>query len=85
MTTKLHVGNLAPDTTDKDLRFAFGQYGQVVSATIERDAETGNSRGFGFVEMATQNEAAAAISELHAHELGGRMITVHEARTPAGR
>lgn len=80
MSVKLYVGNLAFNTTEQDLRTEFGQHGQVNSASIITDRETGNSRGFGFVELDTRESATAAIQALNGKELGGRALNVNEAK-----
>ncbi|MFN2453189.1 MAG: RNA recognition motif domain-containing protein [Pyrinomonadaceae bacterium] len=85
MATKLYVGNLSFRTTGDDLREAFSQAGTVESATIIEDRETGRSRGFGFVEMATPEEAAAAIEQFNGKDLGGRNLTVNEAKPKTDR
>lgn len=77
---KLYVGNLSFRTTDDDLRNAFEQFGEVSSASVVMDRETGRSRGFGFVEMANEEEGRAAIEALHGKDLDGRNLTVNEAR-----
>lgn len=82
MATKLYVGGLSFDTTDEELRAFFQQAGTVESATVVTDRYSGRSRGFGFVEMATNAEARKAIEELNGKTLGGRTITVDEARPP---
>ncbi|MFS8086479.1 MAG: RNA recognition motif domain-containing protein, partial [Acidobacteriota bacterium] len=71
MATKLYVGNLSFQTTSEDLRDHFAQAGNVESASVVEDRMTGRSRGFGFVEMATAEEAAAAIEQLNGKEFGG--------------
>ena len=76
----IYVGNLSYDTTEDDLRMAFERFGQVTSATLIKDKYTGKSRGFGFVEMASDEEAQAAIQGLNGTELTGRTLTVNEAR-----
>jgi len=76
----IYVGNLAYSTTEDDLRQAFGQYGTVTSVNIIMDRETGRSRGFAFVEMADATEGKAAIEGLNLQDLGGRALTVNEAR-----
>lgn len=78
MATKLYVGNLAFEATEDDLRRAFGQYGTVNSAQIVMDRDTGRSRGFAFVEMA--DGAEAAIGGMNGANLGGRTLTVNEAK-----
>jgi RNA recognition motif-containing protein len=77
---KIYVGNLAFSTTDDDLRTAFEAHGEVASASIVMDRETGRSRGFGFVEMSNDEEARNAIAAMHGTDLGGRQLTVNEAR-----
>jgi RNA recognition motif-containing protein len=67
-------------TTEQDLRDAFSPFGEVVSATIIVERDTGRSKGFGFVEMSTAEEAAEAISRMNGTELGGRTLKVNEAR-----
>jgi RNA recognition motif-containing protein len=76
----IYVGNLAYGTTDDDLRSAFAPYGAITSARVVFDKETGRSRGFGFVEMASQSEALAAIEALNQTELQGRQLRINEAR-----
>ncbi|MGI9108321.1 MAG: RNA recognition motif domain-containing protein [Pyrinomonadaceae bacterium] len=85
MGTKLYVGNLSFRTTGDELRDLFAQAGEVESASIIEDRETGRSRGFGFVEMATSEGAAAAIEQFNGKDLGGRALTVNEARPKADR
>src|SRR5438132_12874144 len=85
MATKLYVGNLSFQTTSEDLRAHFAQAGNVESASVVEDRMTGSSRGFGFVEMATPEEAAAAIEQLNGKEFGGRNLTVNEARPRTDR
>src|SRR5262245_28698438 len=87
MGTRLYVGNIPYSTTDGDLRTLFGQNGrQVTEVKIVTDRETGQSRGFAFVEMANPDEAQAAITELNGSAMGGRSIVVNEARerSPGG-
>ena len=76
--TKLFVGNLSYQTTGDDLNQLFSQHGEVTSASIVMDRETGRSRGFGFVEMPNKEQADAAISSLNEQEFQGRNITVNE-------
>ena len=85
MGTKLYVGNLSFRTTSEELREAFGAVGQVESASVIEDRDTGRSRGFAFVEMATAEEAAAAIEQFNGKEFGGRNLTVNEAKPRADR
>lgn len=80
MATKLYVGNLSFDTTEGDLLRMFEEVGQVSSCTIIMDKGTNRSRGFGFVEMSTQEEADKAIAEFNGKEVDGRTLTVNEAR-----
>ena len=76
----IYVGNLSYEVTDEDLREAFAAFGQVSSARVIRDRDSGRSRGFGFVEMPTQAEAQAAIQGLNGKDLKGRALNVNEAR-----
>src|SRR5215213_8543317 len=80
MGKKLYVGNLSYSVYSSELEQLFGQHGQVVSAQIINDRDTGRSKGFGFVEMANDAEADAAIAALNGQEHGGRALTVNEAR-----
>lgn len=80
MATKLFVGGLAYAATDDELRDFFAAVGNVVSAQVIMDRETGKSKGFGFVEMETEEEAQKAVAELDGKELAGRRIAVNEAR-----
>jgi cold-inducible RNA-binding protein len=85
MGTKLYVGNLSFRTTSEELRDAFAAVGTVESASVIEDRETGRSRGFAFVEMATPEEAAAAIEQFNGKDFGGRNLTVNEAKPRADR
>ena len=85
MGNKLYVGNLPFSATDDSLREMFGQAGQVESARIITDRDTGRSKGFGFVEMSTEQEASEAINRFNGTELDGRSLTVNEARPMAPR
>jgi len=85
MATKLYVGNLSFRTSSEDLRELFAQAGTVESATVLEDRETGRSRGFGFVEMATPEEAQAAIEQFNGKDFGGRNLTVNEAKPKTDR
>ncbi len=76
----LYVGGISFDTTDDGLRTFFEQAGTVESASVITDRDSGRSRGFGFVEMATEAEASKAVEELNGKELDGRTLTVNEAR-----
>ncbi|GIW87510.1 MAG: RNA-binding protein [Isosphaeraceae bacterium] len=80
MSCKLYVGNLSYSVDGPDLEDLFAQFGTVHSAQVILDRETGRSKGFGFVEMGTQQEAQAAIDALHDREHNGRRLTVNEAR-----
>ncbi len=80
MGSKLYVGNLSYDTTSSDLNTMFAAHGTVSSAEIIQDRETGRSKGFGFVQMGTDEEAQAAISALSGKEQDGRALTVNEAK-----
>ena len=80
MSTKLYVGNLSFNTSNEDLQELFGQSGTVESVTVVEDRETGRSRGFGFVEMSSTEEGAAAIQSLNGKEVDGRALNVNEAR-----
>ncbi|HZN03869.1 MAG TPA: RNA-binding protein [Candidatus Polarisedimenticolia bacterium] len=80
MGTRLFVGNLSFDVSDDDLRQAFSEAGSCSSASIVRDRMTGKSRGFGFVEMTTEEEAKRAVSTLNGRDLQGRAMNVSEAR-----
>jgi RNA recognition motif-containing protein len=77
---KLYVGNLPYSMTDADLEQLFSQHGTVQSVQIIIDRDTGRSKGFGFVEMSTSEEGQAAIAALHDQDIGGRKLTVNEAR-----
>jgi cold-inducible RNA-binding protein len=85
MSRKLYVGNLPYDTGEADLQALFARAGDVESVTIMRDAATGRARGFGFVEMSSDEAAQKAISELNEFQLGGRNLTVNEARPKASK
>lgn len=81
----IYVGNLSYDATDNDLQTAFSAYGNVRTAQVVKDRETGRSRGFGFVEMDSQAEAELAIRGLNGTDLRGRSLTVNQAKPPAER
>jgi cold-inducible RNA-binding protein len=85
MGRRLYVGNLPYKATDEDLTALFSTVGDVASARVMRDMATGRARGFGFVEMTTDEAAQKAIEKLHQHEMEGRAIVVNEAQPkPAG-
>ncbi|MEW6198145.1 MAG: RNA-binding protein [Planctomycetota bacterium] len=84
MGKKLYVGNLAFSVTGADLERLFGQHGTVQSAQVITDRDTGRSKGFGFVEMGSSEEAQAAISALNGQQHDGRTLTVNEARPKEG-
>ncbi len=87
MGKKLYVGNLSYEVTDADLDKMFAAHGTVESAQVIMDRDTGRSKGFGFVEMKSDQEAQAAITALNGQDVGGRALTVNEARprTEGGR
>ena len=85
MGKKLYVGNLSYDIGNSDLQKAFAAHGTVVSAQVITERETGRSKGFGFVEMGSEQEAQAAISALNGTNLAGRNLTVNEARQQESR
>ena len=85
MATKLFVGNLPFSATNADLESLFGQVGAVASVNIIMDKFTGRSRGFGFVEMNSNQEAQTAIERFNGHELQGRALTVNEAKPQESR
>ena len=80
MGKKLYVGNLPYSVRDGDLEQAFGQFGSVTSAKVMMERDTGRSKGFGFVEMGTDEEAQSAINGMNGQPLGGRSVVVNEAR-----
>jgi RNA recognition motif-containing protein len=84
MGKKLYVGNLAYSVADGDLEQMFAAHGSVRSAQVIMDRDTGRSKGFGFVEMNSDEEAQAAINALNGQEIGGRTLTVNEARPKEG-
>ncbi len=83
MASNVYVGNLTFNTTSADLQALFGEHGEVKKAQVITDRETGRSRGFGFVEMATSGAAEAAISSLNGREVDGRALTVNLAKERA--
>ncbi len=85
MATKLYVGNLHFQTQEQDLRDLFGGYGEVVSCNVISDRDTGRSRGFGFVEMANEDEARSAENALNGHDFDGRQLKVNEAKPRENR
>ena len=86
MSRKLYVGNLPYSTSETELEELFGRAGAVESVNVVRDVATGRARGFAFVEMGTDDEAQKAIQELDQQDVGGRSLTVNEARPrPQGR
>ena len=85
MSKKLYVGNLAFQTTSQDLQQLFAQAGTVDSASVIEDRDTGRSKGFAFVEMSTEEEAAAAIEQFNGKEVSGRALKVNEARPKENR
>ena len=80
MAKKLYVGNLSYGTTDSDLQRMFEEFGTVQSAQVIMDRESGRSKGFGFVEMGSDQEAQAAINALNGKDVDGRALTVNEAK-----
>ncbi|OGB05346.1 MAG: RNA-binding protein [Burkholderiales bacterium RIFCSPHIGHO2_12_FULL_61_11] len=85
MGNKLYVGNLPYSVRDEDLQQSFGQFGSVTSAKVMMERDTGRSKGFGFVEMASDAEAQAAINGMNGQPLGGRSVVVNEARPMEAR
>jgi len=85
MSTKLYVGNLSFQTTSQDLQELFAKVGTVHSANVIEDHDTGRSRGFGFVEMSTNAEAAAAIDQFNGKDVDGRALKVNEAKARENR
>ncbi len=81
---KMYVGNLSFNTSEAELRDLFAQHGEVSSASLVMDRDTGRPRGFGFVEMPDQGQAEAAIAALNGKNFGGRDLTVNEARPKTG-
>ncbi len=81
---RIYIGNLSRETTEQELEAAFATYGEVREVAVIRDRESGTSRGFGFVEMENEQEATAAITGLDQSEIGGRTVTVNEARPRTG-
>lgn len=84
MARKLYVGNLPYDTGEQDLQSLFATAGTVDTVNVVRDMATGRARGFAFVEMGSDDEAQAAISQFNNYQMGGRNLTVNEARPKTG-
>ena len=85
MGNRLYIGNLPYSVRDEDLQNAFGPFGQVTSARVMMERDTGRSKGFGFVEMGDDAQAQAAIAGVHGQDLGGRTVVVNEARPAESR
>jgi cold-inducible RNA-binding protein len=85
MGKKLYVGNLPYTVRDEDLQQSFSEFGVVTSAKVMMERDTGRSKGFGFVEMGTDAEAQSAINGMNGQSLGGRSVTVNEARPMEAR
>ena len=85
MATRLYIGNLSYQTTDDDLRPLFSEAGEVASATVITERDSGRSKGFGFVEMPDRAEAQAAIENLNGKDLLGQKMNVNEARPRTGQ
>jgi cold-inducible RNA-binding protein len=85
MSMKLYVGNLSFDTSSEELQALFAEAGTVESVSVIEDRETGRSRGFGFVEMSTSEEGAAAIEKFNGHDLSGRALKVNAAKPRENR
>jgi cold-inducible RNA-binding protein len=85
MSMKLYVGNLAFQTNSQELQEMFAQAGTVESASVVEDRDTGRSRGFGFIEMSSKEEGAAAIAQFNGKELNGRNLNVNEAKPRESR
>lgn len=85
MAMKLYVGGLAYSVTEAELQAAFAEHGTVTSAAVIKDRDSGQSKGFGFVEMSDDAEAKAAMEAMNGTELSGRSLTVNEARPQADR
>lgn len=85
MEKRLYVGNLPFDTTEDQLHELFAAHGQIVNVKLITDQDTGRSRGFGFVEMSTEQEAQAAIEKMNKAKVGERELTVNEAKPKAER
>ena len=85
MAMKLYVGGLAYAVTEKDLETMFAEFGTVASAAVIKDRDSGQSKGFGFVEMSNDEEAKAAMAAMNGKDVSGRSLTVNEARPQADR
>ncbi len=85
MSKKLYVGNLLYEVTDEDLKTQFATVGTVVSASVIRFRDSGRSKGFGFVEMSTEEEAKKAVDSMNGQDFKGRKLVVSEARPPRER
>jgi cold-inducible RNA-binding protein len=85
MASKLYVGGLAYSVTEKELEELFSEQGEVVSVAVIKDRDSGQSKGFGFVEMSDDNQAQKAIESLNGKELSGRALTVNQARPQVDR
>jgi len=85
MGSKLYVGNLPYSYSDSDMERAFSAFGSVISAKVIMDRDSGRSKGFGFVEMSTPEEATAAIGGMHGQDVGGRDMVVNEAKPMESR
>src|SRR6202161_1049399 len=85
MAMKLYVGGLAYSVTDKELEDTFAEHGKVTSSAVIKDRDSGQSKGFGFIEMADDAEAKAAMAALNGKEISGRAIMVNEARPQEDR
>ncbi len=85
MSMKLYTGGLPYSVTDEELQKMFAEFGTVVSAVVIKDRDSGQSKGFGFVEMETEDQGAAAIAGLHDKDVGGRKLTVSQARPQEDR
>ena len=85
MATKLYVGGLAYTITEQQLEELFAQHGKVTSSAVIKDRDSGQSKGFGFIEMEDDNEAKAAMTALNGQEVSGRSIVVNEARPQEDR
>ena len=85
MSMKLYIGNLSFDTTKNELQTLFAQTGTVENVSLIEDRETGRSRGYGFIQMSSREEGAAAIEKFNGRELGGRALKVNEAKQGENR